>query len=189
MPLATAVSPRRVAHHAPDGGKGAVRTRCAADKLVHLACRRGLQQLGRSRVTSYGRLFEGTDDFTSGQTCPDPRKRTTTGRPPTVLDGLSSIPVGMLQNGWHSERKLLASGKAVSLRGGVDNQARTSTKREPVPDSPQRCAPMAISSPADMRHDGSCRCPQPVDNYVDSWSRPRLVISGPALKGVAVVDS
>lgn len=147
------------------------------------------RNLDRSRVTTSGRLFEGTDEFSLGQTCPDPPKLSTTTIVATGLDGMSSNPVGMLQNCWNSGRKLLASGKAVSTADGGHNQAGTSTGREPEPDPRQRCVPISISSPVNMKRDDSCCCPQPVDNYVDSWSSSRLVVSGPALKGVAVVDS
>jgi len=39
---------------------------------VSLANRRGLQKLlGRSRIATCGRLFEGTDEISLGQTSPD----------------------------------------------------------------------------------------------------------------------
>jgi hypothetical protein len=44
----------------------------AVGKLVRLANRRGLQTiLGRSRIATCGRLFEGTDENSLGQTLPD----------------------------------------------------------------------------------------------------------------------
>ena len=39
---------------------------------VSLANRRGLQNLvGRSRIATFGRLFEGTDEISLGQTSPE----------------------------------------------------------------------------------------------------------------------
>ena len=44
----------------------------AVGKLVRLANRRGLQRiLVRSRTATFGRLFEGTDENSLGQTSPD----------------------------------------------------------------------------------------------------------------------
>ena len=52
----------------------------AVGKLVRLANRRGLQRiLGRSRIATCGRLFEGTDENSLGQTSPD-RARPVAGR-------------------------------------------------------------------------------------------------------------
>ena len=73
----------------------------------------------RSRIATFGRLYEGTEDLSPGQTRPlrpstDAQRLThaTSATPPIPL--LSSNLGGMLQNGWHSERKLLASCNAVS---------------------------------------------------------------------------
>jgi hypothetical protein len=45
----------------------------AVGKLIRLACRRGLRKLpGRSRIATCGRLFEGTDEISLGQTSPLP---------------------------------------------------------------------------------------------------------------------
>ena len=73
---------------------------------------------------TFGRLFEGTDDLSPGQTwlagpCSEhqPLAHATSATLSPRL--LSSYSPGMLQNGWHSHRKLLASGNAVSDRNGV----------------------------------------------------------------------
>ena len=96
---------------------------------VSRASRRGLQRfLGRSRIATCGRLFEGTDENSLGQTLPD-------GAPPvasqftnttavTQFRDTPSKPRTMLQNGWHPPRKLLASANAVSI-----TEWRQTTKR------------------------------------------------------------
>ena len=69
---------------------------------VSLANRRGLQKLlGRSRIATCGRLFEGTDEISLGQTSFDRRakrhKRHISLAPPPG----KNLPPPMLQNGWH----------------------------------------------------------------------------------------
>jgi len=124
---------------------------------VSRASRRGLQRfLGRSRIATCGRLFEGTDEISLGQTSPAriraATERLTTattatqfGDPPSSREQSRT----MLQNGWHPRRKLLASGNAVSItewrrttkRGCPDSREpteRTTTVTSPGPRRPRR---------------------------------------------------
>src|ERR1700722_13060158 len=96
---------------------------------VSLANRRGLQRLlGRSRIATCGRLFEGTDEISLGQTSPGRAgagaQRLTTATAVTQFRGPPSNPEAMLQNGWHPRRKLLASGNAIPT-----TEWRQTTKR------------------------------------------------------------
>jgi hypothetical protein len=86
---------------------------------VSLASRRGLPWFrGRSRIATCGRLFEGTDEISLGQTWPKPTQVAfrcfTTATAVTLFGDPPRNPRAMLQNGWHPDRKLLASGNAVS---------------------------------------------------------------------------
>jgi len=85
---------------------------------VSLANRRGLQKiLVRSRIATCGRLFEGTDEISLGQTSLEgaraTAKRFTTATAVTPFQMLQRKLPTMLQNGWHPGRKLLASANAV----------------------------------------------------------------------------
>jgi hypothetical protein len=77
----------------------------------------------------------------------------------------------MLQNGWHSEIKLLASANAVSDRDGEDNEARMPgrvLRADPRMPSPVRCqARTTVLS-------------TPVDNYVDSLFPFHSCLDGPS---------
>jgi hypothetical protein len=105
---------------------------------VSLASRRGLQSfLGRSRIATCGRLFEGTDEISLGQTWPEPTqvalKRFTAVTAVTPLGDPPRNPRAMLQNGWHPDRKLLASGNAVSTTTRRQTTKRgCPTRREPT---------------------------------------------------------
>jgi len=121
---------------------------------VSRASRRGLQRfLGRSRIATCGRLFEGTDEISLGQTSPARVRATTehltTATAVTPFDDPPSKPRAMLQNGWHPRRKLLASANAVSItewrrttkQGRPDSReptARTTTVTSPGPRRPRR---------------------------------------------------
>jgi len=119
----------------------------AVGKLVRLANRRGLQKiLVRSRIATFGRLFEGTDEISLGQTSADRRaNRHNRHISPALRRGKKLLP-RMLQNGWHSERKLLASSNAVSI-----TKRRQTTKRG----CPQRREPTerttSVTSPGPRR--------------------------------------
>jgi hypothetical protein len=124
----------------------------AVGKLVRLANRRGLQRiLGRSRIATCGRLFEGTDENSLGQTSPDGAPRVaewfTNTTAVTQFQRPQLKPRTMLQNGWHPPRKLLASANAVSI-----TERRQTTKRG----CPQRREPTVntttVTSPGLRRH-------------------------------------
>jgi hypothetical protein len=151
---------------------------------VLLASRRGLQKLlGRSRIATFGRLFEGTDEISLGQTshcrCAN-RHKCHTGH--ASKRGKKLAPRNVAE--W-----LELGQKTVSFcqcrfdnETATDNEARMPTQSrahsaqhhcdEPRP---------AASPPVDNRATTAVLCPQPVDNYVDSsssfiWSsqdRPR----------------
>jgi len=114
---------------------------------VSLANRRGLQKiLVRSRIATFGRLFEGTDEISLGQTSSDRRANHHNRHiSPALRRGENLLP-RMLQNGWHSERKLLASSNAVSI-----TKRRQTTKRG----CPQRREPTerttSVTSPGPRR--------------------------------------
>jgi hypothetical protein len=140
---------------------------------VSLASRRGLQPfLGRSRIATCGRLFEGTDEISLGQTW------------------LRAVQMVDIRNSCHVVRRpaeeaasnvaeRLAPGqKTVSFwqcrfhtGAATDNEARTpDTSRahrahhhcdEPRP---------AASPPVDNRATTAVLSPQAVDNHVDSSS-------------------
>jgi hypothetical protein len=148
---------------------------------VSLANRRGPQKLlGRSRIATCGRLFEGTDEISLGQTSPGPAG---------MLDkshsrNASRIPENI---GVRNVAERLALGqKTVSFcqcrfdnEMATDNEAGMPTKSrahrahyhcdEPRP---------AVFLPVDNRATATVLSPQPVDNYVDSsssfiWSSPQ----------------
>jgi hypothetical protein len=92
---------------------------------VLLASRRGHPVfLGRSRIATCGRLFEGTDENSLGQTSPDRRAKHHNRHSSNVSPAGKKVLPRMLQNGWHSERKLLASANAASI-----TKRRQTTKR------------------------------------------------------------
>jgi hypothetical protein len=92
---------------------------------VLLANRRGLQRiLGRSRIATFGRLFEGTDEISLGQTSLQRCAKRHNRHSSHASQRGNNLPPRMLQNGWHSERKLLASANAVSI-----TKRRQTTKR------------------------------------------------------------
>jgi hypothetical protein len=85
---------------------------------------------------AFGRLFEGTDEPSPGQTWPaptdplnsPPNMRSRRGSPYEPSDNPNEPqknPIGMQQNGWQPHGKLLISGNAVSgAEMAVDNEAR-----------------------------------------------------------------
>jgi hypothetical protein len=74
----------------------------AVGKLVRLASRRGLQKLlGRSRIATCGRLFEGTDEIYLGQTSSGRRAKRHSRHISPVPPPGKNLPPRMLQNGWH----------------------------------------------------------------------------------------
>ena len=180
--MATAVTPRCVWHpqptlmHAHTGG-----TRLPlVSSSVLLASRRGLPWLpGRSRIATYGRLFEGTDEISLGQ---------------TSLRGVEMVDMSHSRHALRrpanpaatnvAERLALAE-KTVSFcqcrfdnelatdnEVGMSNQPRAHSTKHHC-DEPR---PVAFP-PVDNRATAAVLCPQPVDNYVDrssSFLRPSV---------------
>ena len=77
----------------------------------------------------------------------------------------------MLQNCWHSERKLLASGNADSTpdRRKTTKRGRPHFVASPLTE-PVMSSGNEVFSPVDNRAATSVLFPQPVDNFVDSSS-------------------
>ena len=123
LPLATAVSPQShlasdLRHHAWCGsGRGLARSSCL------LAPARFPGNPGRCRAATCGRLFEGTDEISLGQTCfsrSDPTPDFATWFTPVTIEYTPRQTVtAMLQNCWHPAINLLASAKAISDRDGA----------------------------------------------------------------------
>lgn len=95
----------------------------------------------------------------------------------------------MLQNCWHSERKLLASGNADSTpdRRKTTKRGRPHFVASPLIE-PVMSSGNEVFSPVDNRTAASVLFPQPVDKFVDSsssfyWQSRR------DRKGVSVVDN
>jgi hypothetical protein len=102
LPLATAVHSLCVWHPQPTPMNRYGVDAIAVGKLVRLASRRGLQKLlGRSRIATCGRLFEGTDEIYLGQTPSDRRAKRDNRRISLAPSPGKNLPPPMLQNGWH----------------------------------------------------------------------------------------
>lgn len=148
---------------------------------VSLANRRVLQRsLGRSRIATCGRLFEGTDEISLGQTSLDEAAKHHNRHSRNASQRSKNIGRRNV-----AERLALAE-KTVSFcqcrfdnETATDNEARMPTQPrahrthhpcdEPRPEA---------SPPVDNRATTADLCPQPVDNYVDSsssfhWSSPK----------------
>jgi hypothetical protein len=191
LPLATAVHSllRMASADPPDEAFGG--DAIAVGKLVRLANRRGLQTtLGRSRIATFGRLFEGTDEISLGQTSLRRHANGHNRHSSHVPRQGKNLPRRMLQNGWHSERKLLASANADSI-----TKRRQTTKRGcPTSREPTDCT-TTVTSPGPRRP-----CRQTTERrrlscihnlWITMWTERhrsfgRLRIG---LKGVLVFDS
>ena len=57
--------------------------------------------LGRSRIATFGRLFEGTDEISLGQTTVHRREKVDISHSRHGLAVAKNRGLGMLQNGWH----------------------------------------------------------------------------------------
>ena len=155
---------------------------------VSLASRRGLQKiLVRSRIATFGRLFEGTDEISLGQTSVRALARNRSHRHSSHrASAMPKIsPRAMLQNGWHSDRKLLASGNAVSTTGRRQTTKRGCPHTSRAHRTHHHCDEPrpAASPPVDNRATTAVLSPQAVDNYVDSSSSFILAVPGPASRG------
>ena len=127
---------------------------------VSLANRRGHQKLlGRSRTATFGRLFEGTDEISLGQTSAGSTAKVHNGHSSHAVAVAENQHLGMLQNGWHPARKLLTSGNAVPTSGRrPDNEARTPerSRAHGVRNHCDELRPAASSSVGKQNDDG---CP------------------------------
>ena len=145
------------------------------------------QILGRSRIATLGRLFEGTDEISLGQTSPGAvqtgpellNSRHSRHVPPTSYEEAASNVAERLA----PSKKTVSFCQCRSTNGAAkDNEAGMPTQsRAHSPhhhcDEPRPTA----SLPVDNRATAAVLFPQPVDNYVDSsssflWSsldRPR----------------
>jgi hypothetical protein len=151
---------------------------------VSLANRRGLQRLlGRSRIATFERLFEGTDENSLGQTSPgDARmldKRHNRHAPRTR----ANLPTGNVAERLAPEQKTVSfcqcrfdNETATDNEAGMPTQSRAHRTHHSC-DEPRPEASLSVGNRATT----AVLCPQPVDNYVDSsssflWSslkRPR----------------
>jgi hypothetical protein len=128
LPLATAVTPRSC------GGTHQHECRVGTGRL--LAPARKPEYPDRSRAATFGRLFEGTDEISLGQTalpgCVRHHIRHTVHACSTPGQDVYRNPPSMLQNGWHPSGNLLASGSAVFRVSGDRQQSGMFTAREPT---------------------------------------------------------
>ena len=152
----------------------------AVGKLVRLANRRGLQRiLGRSRIATCGRLFEGTDEISLGQTSPA-RIRAATERLTTATTATHfgdppskprTIPNNVAERLAPEEKTVsfwqcrFDNGMATDNEAGMPRQSRAHRAHHHC-DEPRPAA----SPPVDNRATTTVLSPQPVDNYVDSSS-------------------
>jgi hypothetical protein len=151
---------------------------------VLLASRRGLQKLlGRSRIATFGRLFEGTDEISLGQTSPGAVQMLDRSHSRHAPRSPANLP---LQN---VAERLAPGQKTVSFcqcrfdNGmATDNEVRMPTQSRAHSARYHCDEPRPPASPlVDNRATTAVLSPQPVDNYVDSsssflWSslgRPR----------------
>lgn len=180
MPLATAVTPCCVWQPHP----AHARVRSPLVSFVSLANRRGLRMTypDRSRVTACGRLFEGTDEISEGQThCSGPAKG-------PIRHSRNRVALALnLLTGNVAERLALRK-KTVSfwqcrsdIGTATDNEARTpdQSRAHRVPNHCDEPRPAAFS-PVDNRAAATVLSPQAVDNYVDSSSSFSWWSLGPA---------
>ena len=157
---------------------------------VLLANRRGLQRiLGRSRAATFGRLFEGTDEISLGQTSADRGRKVDISHSSHGPPGATKLPAVNVAERLALRQKTVSFWQCRSApERRPDNEARMPERSrahrvryhcdEPTP---------AASPPVKRQSEGDCPCPQPVDNYVDSSSSfscgPRT-----GLEGVPVID-
>jgi hypothetical protein len=140
---------------------------------VSLANRRGLQRLlGRSRIATFERLFEGTDENSLGQTSPgDARmldKRHNRHAPRTR----ANLPTGNVAERLAPEQKTVSFCQCrFDNETATDNKAGMPTKSRAHSARYHCDEPRPAASPAlDNRATAAVLSPQPVHNYVDSSS-------------------
>lgn len=123
-------SPRCVSHFHPAGQTVSLKFVCGRSEVILLLAGAVPRQTWVAAASpTFGRLFEGTDRASPGQTWPAPRhpldrgrrhrhRRPPSGRPPTGVEPNQAHrtlnnPIGMQQNGWQPHGKLLASASVV----------------------------------------------------------------------------
>ena len=147
---------------------------------VSRASRRGLQRfLGRSRIATCGRLFEGTDEISLGQTSPA-RIRAATERLTTATTANHfgdppskprTIPNNVAERLAPAEKTVsfcqcrFDNGMATDNKAGMPTTSRAHSAYHHC-DEPRPAA----FPPLDNRAKTAVLSPQPVDNYVDSSS-------------------
>jgi hypothetical protein len=145
----------------------------AVGKLVRLANRRGLQKLlGRSRIATCGRLFEGTDEIYLGQTSSDPRAKLHNRHiSPVPPPGKKTPPKNVAERLAPDEKTVSFCQCRFDNETATDNEAGMPTQSR-AHRTPHHCDEPrpAASSPVDNRAAATVLSPQPVDNYVDSSS-------------------
>ena len=136
----------------------------------------------RSRIATFGRLFEGTDEISLGQTCllrSDRHPDFVTSFPPVTIETDARQPVlAMLQNCWHPAINLLASAKAISDRDGAGRRSEDGRQPRAHGDSSTVTSPGHAASARESNDTTTgVGYSQTVDNHVDTRSlsiRPTL---------------
>lgn len=184
LPLATAISPQCVRPLASRTCEH-VRLEAVAVRTLRwsrlLAPAREPDDPSRSRIATFGRLFEGTDEISLGQTCLvrfDWHPDFVTSFPPVTIESDAHQPVpAMLQNCWHPAINLLASAKAISDRDGAGRRRTAAQPRAHGVSSTVTSPGHAASVQESNDTTTGVGYPQTVDNHVDTRSlsiRPTL---------------
>jgi hypothetical protein len=156
---------------------------------VSLANRRGHQKLlGRSRTATFGRLFEGTDEISLGQTSLGAAGMLDKSHSRHAPRTPQNIPMRNVAERLAPGQKTVSfcqcrfdNETATDNEAGMPNQSRAHRTHyhcdEPRP---------AAFPPVDNRATATVLSPQPVDNYVDSsssfiWSSPERPQGGSRL--------
>jgi hypothetical protein len=156
---------------------------------VSLANRRGHQKLlGRSRIATFGRLFEGTDEISLGQTSLDPaaildksHSRHAAGSPANIAAQNVAERLAPAKKTVSFCQCRFDNETATDNEAGMHNKSRAHRAHHHC-DEPRPAA----SLPVDNRATTAVLSPQPVDNFVDSsssflWSSPRRPRGGSRL--------
>ena len=146
---------------------------CLVSSCVSLASRRGLRQFpDRCRIATFGRLFEGTDEISLGQTWPGSGETVDSSHNRHVFAEPVNQPTPNVAERLAPAQKTVSFCQCRFDNGmATDNEVRMPTKSRAR--RPQyRCDEPrpAASSPVDNRTTTAVLSPQPVDNYVDSLS-------------------
>ena len=146
--------------------------------------------LGRSRIATFERLFEGTDEISLGQTC--------SGSAETVDNRTNRHVVSRAEKSLtvNVAERLAPGQKTVSFcqcpfhtGAAKDNEAGMTTQSRAHSTQLLCDEPRPVAYPSvDNRTTTTVLSPQPVDNYVDS-SSSSFCRPWSGLKGVLVIDS